>query len=133
MVKTEEVRASVVLRDALDYLYGCAQSAETSAERDGFSLALALLGAARRGSSHPFTEAVFQCFGCSLEKHIWRRDERREFFAAEMRAVASNAAAAALAAHVSQPAWSNDQSDPASPRHDADGTIREDRPQQPSE
>jgi hypothetical protein len=87
----------------LDYVYGEAQSSADAFERDGYSLALAIIGAARRSSPIPFSEAVFSVFGCSLERHRERRAARKEFFDAEFRTVASAAAATALASHATRP------------------------------
>jgi hypothetical protein len=87
----------VDIYDIIDYLWSQAQTAADAVEQDGYSLALRTVGAARRGATNPFSEAVIACFGCTLDKHIERRAARKEFYASEMRQVASNRAKEAAA------------------------------------
>lgn len=72
--------ARELLNSILDYVYGEAQGAATATERDGYTLALALIGAVRRSSPNPFLEACYYAFGCTLERHLTRREERRRFY-----------------------------------------------------
>ena len=86
-----------LLASVTDYLYDQAQDARDAVERDAYSLALGICGAARRGSLHTYKEACLTTFGCVLEKHITRRNGWRDLIYAEFRAVSSAAAQTALA------------------------------------
>ena len=90
-------KSKQLLDSILNYVYGEAQSAADTFERDAYSLALAVIGAARRESKNPFTEACFSVFGCRIEKHIERRNEWRNLVYGEFRDVSSQRAAAAIA------------------------------------
>lgn len=68
-------RGRAILNSALDYLYIEAQAARNAFERDAFSLALALIGAVKRGEHRPVDAASYQAFGGSLEKYRQRRAE----------------------------------------------------------
>lgn len=61
----------------MDYLYSRAQKCATAEERDGFTLALALLGAVRRSEPDPFTAASYDAFGSSLPVYRKRRAEQQ--------------------------------------------------------
>jgi hypothetical protein len=60
----------------VDYLYSVGQRlAKTAEERDAFTLALALLGAVRRGEPEPLMAASYAAFGSSLPVYYARRAE----------------------------------------------------------
>lgn len=96
--QTGLVDGRAVLASAVDYLYGEAQHAHDVAERDAYSLALAVCGAARRGEPDPLVAASYACFGSSLPRYLKHRDEMRDMAYAELRTVASQSAQNALVA-----------------------------------
>jgi hypothetical protein len=85
-----------LLNSILSYVYDEAQQAATAFERDGYTLALAVIGAVRSDSKNPFTEACYLAFGSSWERYIERRNEWYQLHAGEMRIVASQRAQAEL-------------------------------------
>jgi hypothetical protein len=74
-------RISAVRKRLLDsivmYLYSRGQKARTAEERDGFTLALALMSAVRRGDSNPLASASFHAFGSTFERYLERRAEQQ--------------------------------------------------------
>jgi hypothetical protein len=66
-----------LLDNASDYLYGEAQGSGNAFERDGFTLALRLLAAVRRGEPDPFLYASYAAFGSSFPIYVQRRADRQ--------------------------------------------------------
>ena len=107
-----------LLAGVTDYLYAEGQQARDAVERDAYSLALAICGAVRRGALYPYKEACYMTFGCSMEKHITRRNQWRDLVYAELRDCASQRAQNALAAAAmpgfdAEPTGAEDASQPS--------------------
>lgn len=61
-----------------EYLYRQGQRlARTAEEQDGYTLALAIIGAVRHDEPRPFEAACYRAFGSSLERYRQRRAERQ--------------------------------------------------------
>lgn len=68
---------TIVLNSVTDYLYREAQECRTAEERDGFTLALAICAAVRRGDTSPFTTATYAAFGTTLNRYLKYRSQRQ--------------------------------------------------------
>jgi hypothetical protein len=60
-----------------DYLYSRSQKVQTAEERDGFTLALAIMDAVRHDQPEPFESACYRAFGSSLTVYLKRRADRQ--------------------------------------------------------
>lgn len=66
------------------YLYSRGQKATSPEDRDSFTLALAILGAARRDEPDPFTSASYAAFGMPFNRYLKRRAEAQRILHQEL-------------------------------------------------